>query len=91
MIYFSEGFLDRILDSLNPGIATQAHPKNEDTIVSAQQPVKPMRASLTRCKGTIKQLPALREDAAFVEEQDREKDEGPNPFLPRVERYVNPR
>ena len=60
-------------------IATQAHPKNEDTIVSAQQPVKPMRAPSTRRKGTVKRLPALREDAAAAEEQDREEDEGPNP------------
>ncbi|KAJ6488481.1 glycosyltransferase family 2 protein [Mycena vitilis] len=32
-------------------IATQAHPRNEDTIVAAQQPVKPMRAPSTRRKG----------------------------------------
>ncbi|KAJ7722410.1 glycosyltransferase family 2 protein [Mycena metata] len=35
-------------------IATQAHPRNEDTIVAAQQPVKPMRAPSTRRKGTIR-------------------------------------
>jgi hypothetical protein len=28
--------------------ATQAHPKNEDTTISAQQPVRPMRVQLTR-------------------------------------------
>ncbi|KAF8428889.1 P-loop containing nucleoside triphosphate hydrolase protein [Boletus edulis BED1] len=35
-------------------IATQVHPKNEDTIVSAQQPVKPMRTPSTHRKGTVK-------------------------------------
>jgi chitin synthase len=38
----------------NKAIATQAHPRNEDTIVSAQQAVKPMRAPSTRRKGTFK-------------------------------------
>ncbi|KAG6887187.1 hypothetical protein C0992_000245 [Termitomyces sp. T32_za158] len=42
-------------------IATQAHPRNEDTIVAAQQAVKPMRAPSTRRKHTIKRLPTLRE------------------------------
>ncbi|KAG1818874.1 glycosyltransferase family 2 protein [Suillus variegatus] len=54
-------------------IATQAHPKNEDTIVAAQQPVKPMRAPSTRRKGTIKRMPTLRESG--VDEQDREDDD----------------
>ncbi|KAI6120169.1 glycosyltransferase family 2 protein [Pisolithus croceorrhizus] len=39
--------------SINPfvkAIATQAHPKSEDMIVAAQQPVKPMRAPSTRRK-----------------------------------------
>ena len=58
-------------------IATQAHPKNEDTIVSAQQHVKPMRAPSTRRKGTIKRMATLREDGA-VEEQDREEDDAQN-------------
>ncbi|KAJ7322796.1 hypothetical protein DFH08DRAFT_1029764 [Mycena albidolilacea] len=31
-------------------IATQVHPRNEDTIIAAQQPVKPMHASSTRRK-----------------------------------------
>ena len=56
-------------------IATQAHPKNEDTIVSAQQTVKPMRIPSTRRKGTVKRLPALREDDP-AEEQDHEDEEG---------------
>ncbi|KAH0831304.1 glycosyltransferase family 2 protein [Lanmaoa asiatica] len=59
-------------------IATQAHPKNEDTIVSAQQPVKPMRAPSTRRKGTVKRMPTLREDGA-TEEQDREEEDALNP------------
>ncbi|OCH90496.1 glycosyltransferase family 2 protein [Obba rivulosa] len=51
-------------------IATQAHPRNEDTIVSAQQPVKPMRAPSTRRKSMIKRMPTLKEG-----EDDREKDD----------------
>ncbi|KAJ7506209.1 glycosyltransferase family 2 protein [Mycena galericulata] len=35
-------------------IATTAHPRNEDTIVAAQQPVKPMRAPSTRRKNAPK-------------------------------------
>ena len=37
-------------------IATQAHPRNENTIVAAQQAVKPMGAPSTRRKNTIKQM-----------------------------------
>ena len=59
-------------------IATQAHPKNEETIVSAQQPVKPMRAPSTRRKGTIKRMATVREGGA-IEEQEREEEEAPNP------------
>ncbi|KAH9947887.1 glycosyltransferase family 2 protein [Amylocystis lapponica] len=54
-------------------IATQAHPRNEDTIVSAQQPVKPMRAPSTRRKNTIKRMPTLKEDGH--DEKDREDEE----------------
>ncbi|KAG9095195.1 hypothetical protein FS749_010895 [Ceratobasidium sp. UAMH 11750] len=47
-------------------IATQAHPRNEDTIVAAQQPQKPMRTPSTRRKGgTISRrarMPTLGED-----------------------------
>ncbi|KAG9310142.1 glycosyltransferase family 2 protein [Chiua virens] len=60
-------------------IATQAHPKNEDTIVAAQQPVKPMRAPSTRRKGTVKRMPTVREGGA-VEEQDREEEDAGNAF-----------
>jgi chitin synthase len=55
-------------------IATQAHPRNEDTIVAAQQPVKPMRAPSTRRKSMPKRLPPLKE--GDVEEKDRDDDEG---------------
>jgi chitin synthase len=41
-------------------ITTHAHPKDEDTIVSAQQTVKPIGALSTCCKGTIKRLPEFR-------------------------------
>lgn len=54
-------------------IATQAHPRNEDTIVSAQQPVKPMRAPSTKRKNTIKRMPTLKEDGA--DEKEREDEE----------------
>ncbi|KZS96924.1 glycosyltransferase family 2 protein [Sistotremastrum niveocremeum HHB9708] len=43
-------------------IATQAHPRNEDTIVAAQQPVKPMRAPSTRRKGTVRRKVGLGDD-----------------------------
>jgi chitin synthase len=47
------GSINPFVKSLFSGkaIATQAHPRNEDTIVAAQQPVKPMRAPSTRRKG----------------------------------------
>ncbi|KAI0089472.1 glycosyltransferase family 2 protein [Irpex rosettiformis] len=51
-------------------VATQVHPRNEETIISAQQPVKPMRAPSTRRKGTIKRMPTVRET-----DDDREEEE----------------
>ncbi|KAL6309476.1 glycosyltransferase family 2 protein [Sparassis latifolia] len=54
-------------------IATQAHPRNEDTIVAAQQPVKPMRAPSTRRKNTIKRMPTLKE--GDLDEKEREDEE----------------
>ncbi|KAF5344589.1 hypothetical protein D9758_013900 [Tetrapyrgos nigripes] len=55
-------------------IATSVHPRNQDTIVSAQQNVKPMRAPSTRRKGTIKRMPTVREsidgDDPFQKEDD---------------------
>jgi len=59
-------------------IATQAHPRNEDTIVAAQQAVKPMRAPSTRRKNTIKRMPTVNE-GGDIEEQDREEDENNPP------------
>jgi chitin synthase len=58
-------------------IATQAHPRNEDTIVAAQQAVKPMRAPSTRRKHGLKRMSTVRE--ADLEEKDREEDEIPGP------------
>ncbi|KIJ58233.1 hypothetical protein HYDPIDRAFT_34369 [Hydnomerulius pinastri MD-312] len=58
-------------------IATQAHPKDEDAIVSAQQPVKPMRAPSTCHKGTIKCMPTLRENAG-VEQEGCDDDDSPS-------------
>lgn len=51
-------------------VATQVHPRNEETIISAQQPVKPMRAPSTRRKGTIKRMPTLREADDDKEEEE---------------------
>lgn len=55
------GSVNSFIRSLFSGkaIATQAHPRNEDTIVAAQQTVKPMRAPSTRRKGTIKRKNTL--------------------------------
>ncbi|KAI6019144.1 glycosyltransferase family 2 protein [Pisolithus marmoratus] len=59
-------------------IATQAHPKSEDMIVAAQQPVKPMRAPSTRRKNTVRRMP--RDNAAagttptIVEEERDDED-----------------
>jgi chitin synthase len=41
----------------NKSIATEAHPRNDETLVAAHQPVKPMRAPSTRRKQTIKRKP----------------------------------
>lgn len=49
-------------------IATQAHPRNDDTIVAVQQPVRPMRAPSTRRK----RGPRL---AALAEEEEGEEDQ----------------
>ena len=51
-------------------IVTQAHLRNEDTIVAAQQPVKPMRAPSTRRKGTIKRMATLREGGDEKEDEE---------------------
>ncbi|KAJ6489438.1 glycosyltransferase family 2 protein [Mycena vulgaris] len=51
-------------------IATTAHPRNEDTIVAAQQPVKPMRAPSTRRKGTVRRAAPASPSAADIPEDD---------------------
>ncbi|KZT04957.1 glycosyltransferase family 2 protein [Laetiporus sulphureus 93-53] len=54
-------------------IATQVHPRNEETIISAQQPVKPMRAPSTRRKGTIKRMATVKEDVIDEKNLDDEE------------------
>ncbi|PPQ79006.1 hypothetical protein CVT25_002315 [Psilocybe cyanescens] len=57
-------------------IATQVHPRNEDTIVAAQQAVKPRRAPSTRRKSTIKRMPTVKE-TVDIEEKDADDDDTP--------------
>ncbi|KAL0064519.1 hypothetical protein AAF712_008577 [Marasmius tenuissimus] len=56
-------------------IATQGHPRNEETIVGVQQNVKPTRAPSMRRKGTTRRMPAAREiaDAVVGEESSSGK------------------
>jgi chitin synthase len=61
----------------NKAIATQAHPRNEDTIVSAQQAVKPMRAPSTRRKNTIKRMPLVK-DSPFPDIDEKDEEDGGN-------------
>ncbi|KDQ13770.1 glycosyltransferase family 2 protein [Botryobasidium botryosum FD-172 SS1] len=62
-------------------IATQAHPQNEDTIVAAQQPVKPMRAPSTRRKLSVKRRPTVTRSLSMatpdVIVEEEPEDEGP--------------
>ena len=54
-------------------IVTQAHPKSEDTIVAAQQPVKLMHAPSTWRKGTIRRMPVGHgATTATIAEEDRD-------------------
>ena len=53
----------------NKSIATQVHPRNDDTIVAVQQPVRPMRAPSTRRK----RGPRL---TSVTEEDEDNKEEG---------------
>lgn len=50
-------------------IATQAHPRNDETIVAAQQPVRPMRAPSTRRRKGRK-LPPLDEEGVIGEDDE---------------------
>jgi len=59
----------------NKAIATQAHPRNEDTIVSAQQAIKPMRAPSTRRKGTVKRL-IIKDTSGFPDIEERDEEDG---------------
>ncbi|KAL1757372.1 glycosyltransferase family 2 protein [Schizophyllum commune] len=54
-------------------IATQAHPRNEETIVAAQQVVKPMRAPSTRRKNTIRRGVARAPSTADIDEKGDEE------------------
>jgi len=54
-------------------VAMQAHPKDEDTIVAVQQPVKPMRSPSTHRKGTVRPMLTLCENG--TREQDRDDDD----------------
>jgi chitin synthase len=59
-------------------IATQAHPRNQETIVAAKQPVKPMRAPSTKRKQTVRRAGTQKRrggDGAIAEEED---DDAPN-------------
>src|SRR5258708_39008843 len=40
-------------------IATQMHPRNEEIIIAAPQPIKPMRNPLTRRKNNVRRRPTL--------------------------------
>ncbi len=52
----SNPFIQALFSSKS--IATEAHPRHDETIVAAHQPVKPMRAPSTRKKGTVRRRPA---------------------------------
>ncbi|KAK7461528.1 hypothetical protein VKT23_008702 [Stygiomarasmius scandens] len=58
-------------------IATTVQARNEDTIVSAQQNVKPMRTPSMRRKGTVRRTRTIRESSgpAAVPENDELKDD----------------
>lgn len=55
-------------------IATEAHPRNQETIVAAKQPVKPMRAPSTKRKQTIRRAGTQKRkgDGAIAEEEDED-------------------
>ncbi|KAG8811420.1 hypothetical protein FRC17_002459 [Serendipita sp. 399] len=57
-------------------IATQAHPRNQETIVAAKQPVKPMRAPSTKRKQTIRRANTQKRKGG--EQIPEEEDDAPN-------------
>ncbi|KAK1234699.1 hypothetical protein PQX77_002096 [Marasmius sp. AFHP31] len=72
----AEGSINPFVKGLFSGkaIAVQAHPHNEETIVGAQQNLKPMRAPSSWRKRTIRRMPAVHESA------DMMVDESESPF-----------
>jgi chitin synthase len=69
------GSINLSVCGLFPGkaIATQMRPRNEEAIVAAQQPVKPMRNPSTRRKNTVRRVPTLGD----VEEKEHDDDAAP--------------
>ena len=55
-------------------VSTQAHPRNEETIVAAQQSMKPIRQPSTKRKQSVRRKPTV--EAAIPEEDDAE--DGPS-------------
>ena len=57
-------------------IVTQAHPKSEDTVVTAQQPIKPTGAPSTWHRGTLRRIPVgCDATTATIAEEDRDDDD----------------
>jgi len=61
----------------NQAIATQAHPRNQETIVAAKQPNKPMRAPSTKRKETIRRSRTQKKNPEGIPEEGDEE-EAPN-------------
>ncbi|KAG8881835.1 hypothetical protein FRB98_004105 [Tulasnella sp. 332] len=53
-------------------IATQAHPRNEDTIVAAQQSMKPMRQPSTKRKQSVRRKPTNITEPTIKEEDEED-------------------
>ena len=59
-------------------IATQAHPRNQETIVAAKQPVKPMRAPSTKRKQSIRRVGTQRRKGGDGTIAEEDEDDAPN-------------
>jgi chitin synthase len=59
-------------------IATQAHPRNQETIVAAKQPVKPMRAPSTKRKQTVRRAGTQKRKGGEGAIAEEEEDDAPN-------------
>ncbi|KAF8313908.1 chitin synthase-domain-containing protein [Cantharellus anzutake] len=70
----SNHFIQALFSSKS--IATEAHPRHDETIVAAHQPVKPMRAPSMKKRGTVKRRPAGEAPKPEVTIEE-EADEGP--------------